>query len=187
LIACDVYYNENGNLVFQSGISDIAHISKPTLWSFTDGELEYLDSDVTYNFSNAYNRVIVIGGNVNGTVIYSAISENNNPKSPTRIKKIGINNYKPIEDSNISSDELAQDRADYELDKISILSQAVNVNSTYMIHLDVNNCIETTDSYFDFEKTRLIIQSLNIPLSTGSVIAIKCANIATLPFYSSSN
>jgi len=186
MIACDVYYNENGNLVFQSGITDISSINKPNLWSFNQNELEYLNSNLTYNFAKVKNRVIVVGGNVNSTEIFSAISENKNAKSPTKIQKVGIKNLY-IEDSNIYSNELAQDRADYELNKISIMQLTNAVQSTYMIHLDVNNCIEISDSFLNFKNTKFIIQSLNIPISNNSVIGIQCSNITELPFYPSSS
>lgn len=184
MIACDVYYNENGNLVFQSGIVDIAHLAKPVLWSYSDLELEYLSSSLIHNYSKIKNRVTVVAANVNTNLIYSALSENHNPVSPTRIQKIGIKNYY-LEDNNIYSDELAQDRADYELNKFSILQLTNTLSSTFMIHLDVNNCIEVTDRFLGLKNARFIIQSLNIPISTDSRIDINASNIAELPFYPS--
>lgn len=186
MISCDVYYNESGNLVFQSGIDDIANIRKPVLWSYKESELEYLQGDTSYDFSKVKNRVIVVSSNVNNNSTYSAVAENNNAKSPTRIKKIGTRN-KYIEDNNIYSNQLAQDRADYELNKVSILQLTISAKSTYMIHLDVNNCIEITDTHYGYKNDRFIIQSLNIPLSIGSIIDIQCTNIADLPFYTSTS
>jgi len=184
MISCDVYYNESGNLVFQAGIDDIAHINKPTLWTYSDSELEYISSNLTHNFSKVKNRVTVFATNSSTNVSYSALSENTNPTSPTRISKIGIKNYY-LEDNNISSDDLAQDRADYELNKLAIVQLTNNLQSTYMAHLDVNKCIAVSDTFFGFKDTRFIIQSLDIPLETGSQIDITASNIAELPFYDS--
>ncbi|HRG61316.1 MAG TPA: hypothetical protein PLU59_05130, partial [Aliarcobacter cryaerophilus] len=44
MIACDVYYNVNGNLVISSGIADIAYVSRSTLWSYKDNELEQFET-----------------------------------------------------------------------------------------------------------------------------------------------
>lgn len=184
MIACDVYYNEYGNLVFQSGITDIANIRKPTLWAFDENDIEYLNGNLTYNFQQVRNRVIIVGANVSSGVIYSAIAENNNPQSPTRISKIGTKNIY-YEDSNIYSNQLAQDRADYELNKISILQLGIELQSSFMIHLDVNNCIEITDEYFGFHNERFVIQSISIPINAGSIITIECSNVGSLPFYPS--
>lgn len=185
MISCDIYYNENGNLVVQSGIDDISHINKPTLWTYSESELEYISSNLTYNFSKVKNRVTVVATNVNTNVTYSALSENKNPTSPTRVSKIGAKNYY-LEDNNIASNSLAKDRADYELNRLSIVQLTNNLTSTYMTHLDVNNCIATTDLFFGFEDERFIIQSLDIPIDIGGTISIKASNIAELPFYNSS-
>lgn len=185
MIACDIYYNTNGNLVIQSGIKDISQVNKPTLWMFKDTEYEYLSGHINYNFTDVRNRVTVVGANVNSDGgLYIAVSENTNPRSQTRVDLIGIKNYY-LEDSNIYTQTLAQDRADYELNKLSIVQQTVQISSAFMIHLDVNNCIAITDDFFNYFDNRFIIQSISIPLSIHSNMTIDCTNIATLPYYPS--
>lgn len=185
MIACDIYYNTNGNLVIQSGIKDISQVNKPTLWIFKDTEYEYLSGHINYNFTDVRNRVTVVGANVNSDGgLYIAVSENTNPRSQTRVDLIGIKNYY-LEDSNIYTQTLAQDRADYELNKLSIVQQTVQISSAFMIHLDVNNCIAITDDFFNYFDNRFIVQSISIPLSIHSNMTIDCTNIATLPYYPS--
>lgn len=185
MIACDIYYNENGNLVVQSGIKDISQVNKPTLWTYKDTEYEYISGHINYDFTSVRNRVTVVGCNVNSdNGIYVAVAENTNPRSSTRIDLIGIKNYY-LEDNNIYTQSLAQDRADYELNKLAIVQQTVDIESTFMIHLDVNNCIALDDDFFDYFDERFIIQSISIPLSIQSQITIECTNIATLPYYPS--
>lgn len=185
MIACDIYYNENGNLVVQSGIKDISQVNKPTLWTYKDTEYEYISGHINYDFTSVRNRVTVVGCNINSdNGIYVAVAENTNPRSSTRIDLIGIKNYY-LEDNNIYTQSLAQDRADYELNKLAIVQQTVDIESTFMIHLDVNNCIALDDDFFDYFDERFIIQSISIPLSIQSQITIECTNIATLPYYPS--
>lgn len=185
MIACDIYYNTNGNLVIQSGIKDISQVNKPTLWTFKDVEYEYLSGHINYDFTDVRNRVTVVGANVNSDGgLYIAVSENTNPRSQTRVDLIGIKNYY-LEDSNIYTQTLAQDRADYELNKLSIVQQTVQISSAFMIHLDVNNCIAITDDFFNYFDNRFIIQSISMPLSIHSNMTIDCTNIATLPYYPS--
>lgn len=185
MIACDIYYNENGNLVIQSGIKDISQVNKPTLWTYKDTEYEYISGHIHYDFTKVCNRVTVVGCNVNSdNGIFVAIAENKNPRSATRIDLIGIRNYY-LEDNNIYSQSLAQDRADYELNKLAIVQQTVEIKSTFMIHLDVNNCVALDDDFFNYFDERFIIQSISIPISTHSDITIECTNIATLPYYPS--
>lgn len=182
MIGCDVWYGVDGNLIFRSGTRDITHITKPTLWHYKDTELEYVSNSTTYDFTKVRNSVTVVGANVNGDKIYVGVAENVNPKSSTRVGVIG-RKIKYVEDSNIYNEELAQQRAEYELNKVSILQNTISLQSTYMIHLDVNNCIAIDDDFFKYFDTRFVIQSLNIPLSINSVIDIQCTNIAELPYY----
>ena len=185
MIACDIYYNENGNLVIQSGIKDISQVNKPTLWTYKDTEYEYISGNINYDFTSVRNRVTVVGCNVNSNNgIYVAVAENTNPRSSTRIDLIGIKDYY-LEDNNIYTQALAQDRADYELNKLAIVQQTIDIGSTFMIHLDVNNCVALDDDFFDYFDERFIIQSISIPLSINSQITIECTNIATLPYYPS--
>lgn len=185
MIACDIYYDTNGNLNVQSGIKDISQVNKPTLWTFKDSEYEYISGHINYDFTSVRNRVTVVGANVNSDDgIFVATAENTNPRSASRIDVIGIKNYY-LEDNNIYTQQLAQDRADYELNKLAIVQQTIQVDSTFMIHLDVNNCIALEDEFFDYFDARFIIQSLSIPISIHSQIAIECTNIASLPYYPS--
>lgn len=186
MISCDIYYGVEGNLVVRSGIKDISQVNKPTLWTYSDKELEYISNTTTYDFAKVKNRVTVVGSNVNGENIFSQTATNTNPQSPTRVSVIGIKQFY-LEDSNISSDPLALQRAEWELNRLSILQQTIQVASSFMIHLDVNNCIAINDDFFDYSDNRFIIQSLGVPLSANSMISIECTNIASLPYYPSSS
>lgn len=186
MISCDIYYGVEGNLVVRSGIKDISQVNKPTLWTYSDKELEYISNTTTYDFAKVKNRVTVVGSNVNGEQIFSQTATNTNPQSPTRVSVIGVKQFY-LEDSNISSDPLALQRAEWELNRLSILQQTIQVASSFMIHLDVNNCIAINDDFFDYSDNRFIIQSLGVPLSANSMISIECTNIASLPYYPSSS
>lgn len=186
MISCDIYYGVEGNLVVRSGIKDISQVNKPTLWTYSDKELEYISNTTTYDFAKVKNRVTVVGSNVNGEQVFSQTATNTNPQSPTRVAIIGVKQFY-LEDSNISSDALALQRAEWELNRLSILQQTIQVASSFMIHLDVNNCIAINDDFFDYSDNRFIIQSLGVPLSANSMISIECTNIASLPYYPSSS
>lgn len=182
MISCDIWYGENGNLIVRSGVQNVSHVTKPVLWEYDSEDAEYLNSTTTYEFSKVKNSVTVVGANANGENVYVATAENTNPFSPTRVSKIG-RRVSYIADSNIYSLDLANQRARYELNKISILENTITIESTYMIHLDVNNCISLTDPNLVFSDERFIIQSISVPLSVDSKISIQCTNIATLPYY----
>ena len=181
MVGADIWYGVEGNLIVRSGVKEIHNMQKPNLWYYNDNELEYCSSQIMYDFPSVKNRITVVGGNVNGGTLFSALAENTNPQSPTRIAKIGKKNLY-IEDSNIYSNSLAQQRADYELNKISIMQLSMEIVSSYMIHLDVNSCISITDSFLNYYNQRFIIQSITIPISTSGTMNISCTNINSLPF-----
>jgi hypothetical protein len=183
MIACDIWYDVNGNLTVRAGIVDISHVNNPTLWKYSDSEMEYLSTNIEFDFAKCKNDIIVVGANSNNNAIYTGEAKNYNPNSPTAINIIGTK-LSYIEDSNIYSDSLAQQRAEYELNKASIINLTISITSSYMIHLDVNECIELTDNKLNYNESRFIIQSLSMPMSIDSKITISCTNLATLPYYS---
>jgi hypothetical protein len=184
-IACDVWYGVDGNLIFRSGTQDVTKLSEPTLWEYSDTETEYLDNTTTYNFTDVKNKIVVIGNNISDDLYYNGTAINNNPQSSTRVQLIG-NRVKSITDSNISNDADCLSRAQYELVKASIMANTISFNSTYMIHLDVNNCITLADSYYGYFMDRFVIQSLTIPFGANSKISVSCCNVRTLPYYTDS-
>lgn len=182
MIACDVYYNTNGSLTISDGNKDINYKHLPSVWDYKDYEAEYISSGIQYDYQKVKNKAVVTSGNSNDTTIYSYTATNTNPLSPTRISLIG-ERIEYISDSNITTTDMAKERAQYTLNKLSILQNSISLQSTYMIHLDVNQCITLTDEYYKYIDNKFIIQSLTIPLSIGSQISIQCTNIATLPYY----
>lgn len=182
MIACDIFYDEDGHLVVENGISDISHIKKATLWDYKEGDLEYSNPESTYKLTSVRNRVIVTGTNPATDTMVTGIAENRNRSSSICIQKIGIKNYY-ISDDNISTQELAQARAEYELSKLTQIGLTITMQSTFMIHLDVNKCIGVTDKLYNFNQSKFVIQSINIPLQNGTKIDIQCTNIVELPYY----
>jgi hypothetical protein len=77
-----------------------------------------------------------------------------------------------IEDSVINTDALAEDRANYELKRVTALYSDVNITCVPMYHLDVDHVITLTDAALGFNRARLLIKELTIPLSTHGQMTI---------------
>ena len=88
-----------------------------------------------------------------------------------------------INSSFVYNLETAQNYADYLLKIKSIVQVTIDFNSSLIPHIDVNNIVGISDTYFDYVQQRFIIQSLNIPLSTSGLMDISASNIADLPYY----
>ena len=120
--------------------------------------------------------------NVNGEIVdYTA--ENNNPLSSTRIEVIGRKEMPLINSSFVYNMETAQNYADYLLKTKSIVQVTIDFNSSLIPHIDVNNIVGISDTYFDYVQQRFIIQSLTMPLTTSGLMDISASNIADLPYY----
>ena len=175
ILNAEVYYNSQGNLCFVSINETTLDIQKASLWDYTDTERDYFNANANYDFENAVNEIQVVGDNINNK-IFSAMAQNKNPASPLCIQRIG-RRIEYINDSNIYSDDLAQQRADYELRKFGILKTTMNINVAFNPLLFVNNLINITDSYYGLDRERFLIQSISYTIGNECQMTVSCSNI----------
>ena len=83
-----------------------------------------------------------------------------------------------INDSSIYSDDLAQQRANYELRKVSILKTTMTLSVAYNPLLFVNNLITIVDEHYKINRARFLIQSISFTIGEGNAMSISCSNIA---------
>lgn len=176
ILNAEVYYNSQGNLCFISINETTLDTQKATLWDYADTDRDYHGASASYDFENAVNEVQVVGDNINNE-IFSAYAQNTNPASPLCIARIG-RRIEYINDSNIYSDSLAQQRADYELRKFGILKTTINITVSFNPLLFVNNLVNITDSYYGLERDRCLIQSISYTLGDQCEMTLSCSNIA---------
>lgn len=175
ILNAEVYYNSQGNLCFININETTLDSQKASLWDYSDEDRNYHSASANYDFENAVNEVHVVGDNINNE-IFSAVARNNNPTSPLCIQRIG-RRIEYINDSNIYSDSLAQQRANYELRKLGILKTTFNINVSFNPLLFVNNLITITDKFYNLERTRFLIQSISYTLGNENQMSISCSNI----------
>ena len=175
ILNAEVYYNSQGNLCFISINETTLDIQKASLWDYKDTERDYFNASANYDFENAVNEIQVVGDNINNE-IFSAMAQNKNPASLLCIQRIG-RRIEYINDSNIYSDDLAQQRADYELRKFGILKTTMNINVAFNPLLFVNNLINITDSFYNLDRERFLIHSISYTIGNECQMAISCSNI----------
>lgn len=187
IISCTVFYDEYGCLTFEP-FNELVDISKkPIQWRYVDSEMQFNNSDITLDFSKVYNKVMVVGSNING-YLCKYIATNNNAASPTSIGKTPIR-FLYIADSNIYSDALCKVRAEYELQTQSMLAVPVSFSSIYIPFMRVNDLITYTNSDILYEATQRKVFSNEKLLVTSVSLAgngscnISAKNVRELPFY----
>ena len=183
ILNAEVYYNSQGNLCFININETTLDVQKASLWDYSDEDRDYGRATANYDFENAVNEVHVVGDNINNE-IFSAMAKNENPVSPLCIQRIG-RRIEYINDSNIYSDDLAQQRANYELRKFGILKTTMNIQVSFNPLLFVNNLVTITDKYYNLARERFLIQSISYTIGNESQMTISCSNIVNFNQYAS--
>lgn len=181
IISCGVGYDENGVLTLESNRDDMAG-KKPVVWYFENDSGEVMSRSLDVDYSKAVNTVYVEGANINGK-IFDAVAQNTNPLSPCNIETLKIINSVYVSDSNIYSDELAQDRADYELLAKSRELLVFGFATAFMPIFDVNMAVGCRNNDFlSLHNDRLIINSISFSASPDSDMMLGLINEKELPF-----
>ena len=122
------------------------------------------------------------GSTTNGGY-YEAVAVNDDPSSPLCYQRIGYRTASPINDPNITSDILAQDRADYELRNKLILKSTVNIQTPFNPLYIVNNIITLTDDFYDMKQEQFIIQGISYSADYSGFMSVSLSNTRNLPFF----
>lgn len=165
--SCNVYYNEQGFLVFEKDTSDA---TKGSIWTFTDGidETNYQGGSADWKFSDVYNSILIIGDNINGAIATGRV-RNNDLLSPTSIPNLGFERVKVIHDNIIYNNTLAVERGKYELKRATALLTSSSLSSVPVYHLDVDKVVEIYDDYLNFSGKRCLIDSITIPFNNTAM------------------
>lgn len=139
-----------------------------------------ISNNVNIDFENVKNHIIVYGRLLDTGEQIMAIASDTNAESPFCISKVGQINY-IVDDERIYSNELAKDRADYELYLHARLNDSILLEIVPIPWLnDVNIKIAYTNEKIGIEGEYLI-QSLSIPLDIGSSMTITASKIYKTP------
>lgn len=181
VLSAEVFYNDEGNLTFVPMIESIQDVNKPLIDNLVDKKGDYQSNEFKFDFSSIVNKIIVIGGTVNGHICM-AYAKNDNPSSPYSIGRVGARMGAAINDSNITTDELASERAEYELRKLYIYRTSQSATVFFNPLLSVNNLISFTDSFFQLEQERFVVQSISYSIGYDGTMSIETSSLNDLPF-----
>ena len=182
-LSAEMFYNANGNLTILPTQETTLDIDKPVICYLNDENGDFSGLSFGLQMSNIVNRVVVIGATVNGKV-YTATAVNDDSTSPLCYQRIGYRTGQIINDSNITSQDLADDRSKYELRKQLILKSSVSVSISFNPLLSVNNLIEITDEFFGLDHERFLLQGISCSLDYSGSMSITVSNVRNLPFAS---
>ena len=176
MASLDVFYNENGNLTLRPGNDVWLEDERPVQWYYTQYDhLDYAEPTYNINYGEIVNKIIVKGMVAEGKLM-KGIAINDNPLSKSNIQLNRVNT-EIIEDENIMSDSLAEERAIYELNKRLISYAKNSYKSIFVPHLAPKDVVMWTCPEFNIYNEKFIIQSLSFSLESGSFMSIDMTNV----------
>lgn len=189
MLGADVFYDVNGRMVLRRVFNDdipFFYIYKGAQWHFNDLHEGYIEPTTDYQMDGV-NYIMVATDNTEGEV-YSYTALNDNPHSPIAVSHVGYRGdtenaitYIPIGDTK--GKEAIEDRcrqhAEYLLLQKTCMTLAVSFTAPLLPHLDVEEVVTITDSYFDFEKSQFLVQSITI--NSIQAMQISVVNLQWLP------
>lgn len=180
-LSSEIFYNSNGNLVFKPIVEASEDINKPLVYSFDTARGDVSQLNFNFDYNSVINRIIVIGTSSSGGT-FTAEAVNDDQKSPLCYQRIGYRTGNVINESNIYSKNLAEERAEYELRQKLILKTSTQVDVSFNPFLEVNNVVALSDDFFDFSHERFLIQSVSCSLDFSGKMSITFSNLRNLPF-----
>lgn len=180
-LSAEIFYNSVGNLTVIPTSLVTSDGMKPLLGSFVaeDGDFQSLGFD--FNLNDIVNRIVVTGATSNGSS-HRAVAVNDDASSPLCYQRIGYRTGSVINDSNIGTDLLAEERAAYELRNQLIIKTTSSLNVMFNPLLEVNNLIALSSEYYGLVHDRFLIQSVSGSLDYSGTMSVSVSNIKNLPF-----
>lgn len=181
ILSAEVFYDCAGHLNFVPYEEISSDSSKGALWHFNDTDGDYSSMSFNFDMNELVNHIVVVGANINGHVCRGE-ALNTNPASPICVSRIGDRVGEVINDSNITTDFIAQERADYELRQHLVIETSVPLDVAFNPFLSVNNVITISDSFFGLSQERFLLKSISFPISFSPTVSLQASNIRNLNF-----
>ena len=178
-LSAEYYYNTVGNLCFYPINETVDDSVKPIIWTYPKFSRDLHNMDLQYQNEQIINCVKVVGDSVDST-IYTATVTNNNHSSPICVERIGRRMDAPYTSSQVWSDDLALDLANYYLRKSSFVGVQFSVSVSFNPILTVNNLCEVEDEFLSLQREKLLITSISYNSKDGK-ISLSCCNTSDLP------
>lgn len=163
-----LYYDVDGYLRFQPYNENLALRASEWTYDTEDERTLYAGADKVLDETQTFNRVLVVGGSMQ-TAGVSAVAEITDVASPLHKSKIGVrqtewNGGSP--DPLISTQALAQARADWELIKYSKYAERHRFRAIPHFMHDAGDVITIRDKYTDTDGKYELLR-FNVPLRPG--------------------
>ena len=180
-LSAEIFYNAAGNLTVIPTTLTTSDWSKPLLGSFVDSDGDFQSLGFTFSMNDIVNRIVVVGSTSDGAA-HRAVAVNDDASSPLSYQRIGYRTGSVVNDSNITSDLLAKERADYELRQQLIIKSSSSITVMHNPLLEVNNFIALSSDFYGLVHDRFVIQGISGSLDYSGQMSVSISNVRNLPF-----
>ena len=168
IVSYEAFYDNEGFFIFRKFLEISEYEQTVSSWSYTTKGL-YLESNRELSFDKIKNSILVVGDTLDdGTLIYATSKDESN--SDMSINAIG-ERFEKIEDSNITTISLAQQRSDWELQQLIMLAETVRMSIIPNFSHKVGDVISVTDSN-NGAKGNYVIQFIDYDISYDSMMNV---------------
>ena len=175
-MTAEYFYNSNGYLCFYPYDDSMNVVDKPIIWNYDEVEMQGIELE---GVEDIINVVKVTGTSVDNK-IYTYIAKNENLLSPINIQRIKERRSEPIESAAIWSDEMAQEFAEYNLRKNSLITTQQSIEVPFNPLIIVNNYVEITNKDLGLKRKRFIVNSVAFNSGNASM-TLSVSNVDNLP------
>lgn len=178
-LSAEIFYNSAGQLTLVPNNEISQDSDKPLLGIFSFDKAEFENLNFSFDLAAIVNKIIVIGSGNSGGVS-RAVAVNDDPGSPLCYQRIGYRTGEIINDSNITSDVLAEERAKYELRSQLILKSSTSIEVLFNPLLEVNNLIAINCEFYDLKLSKFIIQSVSFNIDYNGTMNLSISNLKNI-------
>jgi len=165
-IGYTVYFDEEGYPRFEAIINPE---NEPPVVTFKEDDILKSSLNSRYEVNKLKNSIRVEGITWDDGITHDANAEQTT--GSVSISRIGRRS-EFIGDDVIYNDTLAQQRANYELDQSTSISETLNISFFPVDNLDVGRVIQVTDSRIGISDGRFQVRQINLPLRKNTQASI---------------
>jgi hypothetical protein len=166
IVSYECFYDNYGWFRFRKYLNPTDYNATPSSWTYTTNGL-YLESTRDLNWNEVKNSIKVIGATLNDGTIISAIAQDNS-NGDLSISKIG-ERFELIIDENIFTNQLAQDRANWELQQRIMINENIKATIIPNFSHQVGDIISITDEN-NGSNGNYVIQTIDFNFSFDSTM-----------------
>lgn len=142
IVSYEAFYDNNGYFRFRKALQPEDYISTSVSWEYTTSGL-YLEANRELHWDEIRNSIRVIGDTLDNGILISAIAQDLSD-GEFSIPNIG-ERPETIEDINIYTNELAQARANWELQQSIMMAETENVKLVPNFSHKIDDVIQIID------------------------------------------